>query len=321
MHKRNIALGWICLGLLFLTVGCDSSEDVGPPDTTDYVVGKNRVTTEVDGDTREYYVHVPASYNENEPIPVVFMLHGTGGDGEKYYNVSGWKELGETENILTVFPSSWRHCIIDEDGQKNTTKWHVFPGSFDYCAGETPRDDVKFLRQIIAELDAKFNIDAGRIYLVGFSNGGQMAFRCAVEMSDVFAAIVESGGAVTNDTTAVPKRNLPVTLMLGNSDDKWVGEGVDVPMSKFEQGVSTVPAAQRIVHAHTSTFDLDTNYTLTGDTNTLLIATYPGKTPGDDRVFHFVLVRDLDHQYPNGENHWLNGPEKNWEWFRQFTLP
>ncbi|MGE3800641.1 MAG: PHB depolymerase family esterase [Candidatus Kapaibacterium sp.] len=317
--NRIIVLGSICL--LTLLISCGSNNEVSPPEA-DYVVGKNRFTTEVDGDTREYYVHVPESYDPSQPIPVVFMLHGTSGDGEKFYNISGWKELGEKENILTVFPSSWHYCIIDDGQVKNTTKWHSFPGAFDYCAGEVPRDDVKFLRQIISELDERFTIDSKRMYLAGFSNGGQMAFRCGVEMSDVFAAIVEASGSTATDTTATPQRKLPVTFMVGNSDDAWIGDGTTtIPLSKFETGLENLAAFRRIVHAHTSTFDFDTTYTMTGDTNTALIATYEGNPKGENRNFNVVLINDLDHQYPNGKNHWMNGAEKNWEWFKQFSLP
>ena len=74
---------------LLALAGCKSEDSVIDPTPTGYVVGKNRFTTPVDGDTREYYVHVPAKYNSNAATPVVFMLHGTSGDGEKFYNISG----------------------------------------------------------------------------------------------------------------------------------------------------------------------------------------------------------------------------------------
>ena len=34
------------------------------------------------------------------------------------------------------------------------------------------RDDSRFIGQMMDELQAKFRVDARRIYLVGFSNGG-----------------------------------------------------------------------------------------------------------------------------------------------------
>lgn len=72
----------------------------------------------MNGDDREYFVHVPAGYKGSAQTPVVFMLHGTNGNGEDFYTDSGWKEVGEAENIITVFPSSWKYCIV-EDGQQN----------------------------------------------------------------------------------------------------------------------------------------------------------------------------------------------------------
>lgn len=314
-------LMWIALLILVCMFSCHK-DMATPPVEKKYQTGKNYYTTIVDGDTREYYVHVPARYDGNTPTPVVFMLHGTSGDGEKFYNISGWKEVGEVENILTVYPSSWRYNIIDEGVNKNTTKWHVFPGSFEYAAGETPRDDVKFLYQILSELKKTFQVDANRIYLAGFSNGGQMAFRCAVEMSDVFAAIVEASGTTSRDTTAIPKRNLPITFQLGNSDDMWLNSATEtVPMSRFEAGLSSNAEHNIIVHTHTTTFDFDTHFTLSGDTNSVLIATYPGIPNVDNRQFNFVFIKDLDHNYPNGINHWFKGAVQHWAWFRQYSLP
>ena len=194
-----------------------------PNNNGSFVVGKNRFTTVVNGDTREYYVHVPKSYNKSTATPVVFMLHGTSGDGDKFYNISGWKEVGETENILTVYPSSWRHCIIDNDGRANTTKWNIFPGSFEYCPGEVPKDDIKFLHQVIDELCGKFTVNQKMIYMVGFSNGGQMTARVGVEMSDRVAAVVSSAGFLPLGNTYTPKRLLPVLAQVGTNDTgTWV---------------------------------------------------------------------------------------------------
>src|SRR5688572_8534058 len=91
--------------MIFATTVLNSCKNDGPisnPDTP----GKKRFTIVADGKTREYYVHVPLGYNLKNAFPVVIMLHGSGGNGEKFYNISGWKEVGEVQNILTVFPSS-----------------------------------------------------------------------------------------------------------------------------------------------------------------------------------------------------------------------
>jgi len=310
-----------------LLVGCKSDDSVTDPTPSGYVVGKNRFTTQIDGDTREYYVHVPTKYNANTVTPVVFMLHGTSGDGEKFYNISGWKEVGETENILTVYPSSWQYCIIDDGVQKTTTKWNVQPAEWSPCAGQTLRNDVKFLNTIISELKAKFNIDSKRIYLAGFSNGGQMAAKCTIEMSDKFAAIVESAGSFYADTTYVPLRKMPTTYQVGNEDYGSENTGPAIPLSLLDSLLSTtgLPSPfsrfHRIARVHVRSFELDPNFTISGDTNTVAIATYAPLTPNPNNSFRFALIKGLAHAYPNGTNHWLEAARVNWAWMKNYTLP
>ena len=305
----------ILSSILILLSACKKDEE--PIDDIQY--GKNRFTTQVDGDEREYYVHVPASYNSNEPVPVVFMLHGSSGDGERFYNISGWKKVGEKENILTVYPSSWSYCIIDDGKRKNTTKWNIYPASWTYCANETPRDDIKFLRQVIDELDQRYNVDGKRRYLAGFSNGGAMAFRCAVEMSDIFAAIVESAGTYSGDSTFTPLRKIPLTFQVGNSDTRWFN--TPFPLVAFDSLLTNSPRMQKLINAHIRTFDFETNHTTTGDPNKALTATYKGIPDVDNRQFNYTLIYDLGHNYPNGKNHPLNGAELNWEWMKQYVSP
>jgi len=300
-----------------------TTDETLTPITPSSVKGKNRFTTNIDGDEREYYVHVPLSYTGTSAVPVVFMLHGTSGDGEKFYNISGWKEVGEDEGIITVFPSSWRYCIIDEGVQKNTTKWNTVPAEWVFCAGQTPRNDIKFLNTIITELNAKYKIDNKRIYLAGFSNGGQMAAKCGIEMSDKFAAIVQAEGSFSRDTTYTPLRKLPTTLQYGNEDYGSGNTGDPVPLSKLALILST-PGSNilyRSASTHTKSFGLNPAFIISGDTNSVSVATYKSLTPGSVNDFRIAFVKGLAHQYPNGDNHWMEGARVNWAWFKQYTLP
>ena len=283
----------------------------------EYVVSKNHFTLTSNGDIREYFVHVPTSYTENTSIPVVFMLHGSSGNGEKFYNISGWKELGETENILTVFPSSWEYCKQFPDGSSRiTTKWNIFADDASYCTGQNPRDDIQFFRDIIEQLNQKFNIDIKRRYLVGFSNGGAMALRCAIEMSDVFAAVVESAGSTNIEATYIPKREIPVTYQIGNANKSDVPP---LPMQSLDSLLNTPPFKNTIA-THINSFNLETTYTISGDTNEVVTAIYKGISDPTLEL-NITLIKDLEHGYPNGTNHTMKGAEVNWEWFKQFSLP
>lgn len=321
--KNHFVLFRITVLCLVIWGSC-SKEEAGQKD---FKIGKNRFTLSLQGVEREFYVHVPQAYNSNMPTDVVFMLHGTSGDGDKFYISSGWKEVGETNNILTVFPSSWRYCI--DDGEvKTTTKWNITPDAeYVFCPGETPRDDVAFLKAIITDLQKKFHVNDRRIYLVGFSNGGQMAAKCAIEMSDVFAAIVESAGSFTIDTHYIPKRKLPILYQIGN-DDYGPGNanlGPSIPLIALDTLISTPGLSLRngrhyfIAQAHVKYFSLDPNFVISGDTNTIAVASYKPANPSDTHEFHFLLVKGLAHSYPNGINHWYKSAEENWKWLKQFT--
>lgn len=308
--------------VIFLVSGCRKNHN-----PHGYQTGKNRFTTQIDGDQREYYVHIPASYSENTATPVVFMLHGTSGNGEEFYNHSGWKEVGDDNNIITVFPSSWNYCIVDGGEIKHTTKWNGFASDWTYCSGEVPRDDIKFLNTIITELSSKFNIDSKRIYLVGFSNGGQMASRCTIELSDKLAAIVENAASFYHDTTYTPLRKLPVTFQIGNEDYGPGNTGPAIPMSLLDSLllVPDLPVLNgkhyRIAHTHIQSFGLDPNFTISGDTNSVSVATYTSLTSDPLNSFRFVMVKGLAHAYPNGDNHPMEAAKLHWDWLKQYSLP
>lgn len=320
MKNLSIA-GFVLLALLFSTCKKENPVD---PEGLHYVIGKNRFVINIAGDEREYFVHVPAGYTGSSATPVVFMLHGTNGNGEDFYTNSGWKEVGEEENIITVFPSSWKYCIYDEDdGQQhlNTEKWNVQPASWVPCEGEVLRDDILFLQTIMTELQSTFNVDDKRIYLVGFSNGGTMASKCTYEMSDKFAAIVESASSLYGQAI-VPNRKLPILFQRGNKDYGPGGSGPTAPMNSlpFLLTDSTTTLLQGHMYRFSKTniynFGLDTNFTIAGNENSIVTATFVSANPDEPlNTFTVALVKDLQHAYPDG------AAVRNWEWLSQYTLP
>ncbi|MEP6795141.1 MAG: PHB depolymerase family esterase, partial [Saprospiraceae bacterium] len=288
----------------------------------DFVKGKNQYTITVESTQREYIVHVPQGYTGDTLTPVVFMLHGTGQSGEEMWEKSGWKEVGETENILTIFPSSLRFCIVDpDDGEKTTTKWNSVPAEWYPCAGVNMRDDIKFLNAVLDEVEDRFNIDSKRVYLVGFSNGGQMAAKCSIEFSDRLAAVAESAGSFYIDTMFTPLRKLPTSYMLGNEDYGPGGTGPTIPLSALDSVLHRTDVRPgKPSSTHVKSFGLSPNYFITGDTNTLVVATYPSLTPGSVADYRFVFINGLKHAYPNGTNHWLKAAEQHWAWFKQYRI-
>lgn len=315
----------LCLSLWL--AGC--GDDKNPTHSHDFTVGKNRFTLEQAGSTREYYVHVPTGYDGHHAVPLVLMLHGTNQSGEQFYNISGWKDVGESEGILTAYPTARVNCVIEDGATETLTKWNSYPdnGGWSFCAGVTPPDDEGFLRALVADMRARYNVDARRVYVVGFSNGGEMSARCSVYLSDVFAAAVMSGGggALPRTGAGTPVRLLPVLSEFGNRDGKLLaatGQTDPLPMN-FTTLFTTLPGVYAVaVTPFVNTFQLDAaNFTLGGDAASYITADFHGVSGQPNNVFKLVEVNGLEHEYPNTINHPLNGAALHWQWLRQFTLP
>lgn len=135
------------------------------------------------GAVRQYKVHVPPSYSPDKPTPVVFCFHGLGQNAVLFcVNGAGMVEKSDQEGFILVMPN----------GHQNS--WNA--GTCCGGAASTGIDDVGFVRAVFAEISEHLNIDLGRVYATGLSNGGYMSYRLACEASDLFVAVAPGAGAI-----------------------------------------------------------------------------------------------------------------------------
>lgn len=126
-----------------------------------------------DGETREYLLHVPASYDAANPTPLVISLHAGATWPAHQKNLSRWNRLADEHGFIVVYPS----------GSDMPKIWHVF------TLESGPERDVRFISDLIDALQSEYNIDPARIYANGMSNGGGMAFALSCTLSDRIAAV------------------------------------------------------------------------------------------------------------------------------------
>ena len=159
--------------------------------------GDSTVTLQSGGRSRTYVLHVPSGLSVGMALPVVIDLHGAGGNGKQQQGMSGFNSLADKEKFLAIFPDG-------VDGY-----WNVD----DTCcgtAGKQKIDDVGFLKAIISGLSSQTCIDAKRIYVSGFSNGGGLAHRIGCDAADVIAAIAPTA---TDLRTQPCKSARPISMM------------------------------------------------------------------------------------------------------------
>lgn len=311
------------LNFLFLIIIAAFTQSLQSQTTSssqEWNTGRNDVIIEVENERRHFIVSIPQSYTGKEKVPVVFMFHGTSGTGEKFYNISGWKEMGEREGFISVFPTALRYCYIDSDGQqKNKTKWNDGKLSTYVCSGVTPKDDVLFIREILAQLRNRLSIDDHRIYASGFSNGAGFVSRLAVEMSDELAAVAAVAGGLQPQITASPKELIPIYLMSGHQDDGVIEKNGGQPLPHIAADLMQNTVFRAYLDLFLKKFELSDQYTDQSRQNHTSLKFEDNSNPANDNSIIFSLVRGLKHNYPNGKNHPLRGVKVFWEFFEKYS--
>lgn len=277
------------------------------------------VTLTVDSAQREFIISQPTGPAPAGGYPIVFMFHGTSQGGQLFWDESQWKEKGEAEKFISVFPTALRYCIIEDGIQRTTTKWHN--GELDEiaCPGQNLRNDLHFVQAMLDTIHALFPINDNKIFASGFSNGGGFASKLAVEMSDVFSAIAVSGGSLGGRDSAEPKRRIPFWFNLGTRDDKWLASFSGIGLTEFPFNDSTLAYLQNSLRRVLDVFGLDTAHTST-EINRALI--YHFATPsgaGPTTEFNFSLIDNMFHVYPNGNNVPFAAANVFWEFFSRST--
>jgi len=176
-----------------------------------------------------YYLYLPSNYTPNHSWPAILVLHGAGGPGTSDFYAqqvrSDWSSAAATQGFV----------VISTVGTNASGGW-------------SPSSDVPIMAAELDDAAAKYNIDADRIYLWGFSAGAHLAHAIALNNTDYFAAYgVSAGGltqfACTDDGSIPPScnallggapRKIPVDIHLGDSDPLYTTYGAGNDPMRFE---------------------------------------------------------------------------------------
>ena len=181
-----------------------------------------------DGVTRYYQVYVPAVLPPNPPM--LLMLHGT------HFEVPpanpstlswGWQTVADQYQFIEVQPASTYNA---SEGQWN---WNAYfmDAAFTSSEGGTCTsppatscpDDAGFLRQLILNLTAQYDVNPNMIFVTGMSSGAQMAERVGVEISDLVAAIAPTSGQLEGQQSVPPPVMVPGSALAPISVQEWHG--------------------------------------------------------------------------------------------------
>jgi polyhydroxybutyrate depolymerase len=166
---------------------------------------------------RTYVAYVPRNLKPGAPL--LFVFHGSGGDGESMRDVTGYEfdMLADKDDFLVLYP----------DGYETT--WNDCRKGSPQPARRMNIDDESFIDAMIAREAAAHGIDRKRVFAAGWSNGGQLNYRLAMERANMFAGI-----AVISASVPLPA-NLACTPS-GQAMPAMIINGTDDPINPFNGG-------------------------------------------------------------------------------------
>lgn len=135
------------------------------------IVAKN---VPIMGRTRAYATFVPEGYDPRHPYPVVFVLHGGGG------NAAGARAQFDLERI-----SAGKAILVYPDAVN---------GNWDLDAPTGKNADVALFDAALAQTQSTTCVDLQRVFVTGFSNGAYMANQLGCRRGDRIRAIASHAG-------------------------------------------------------------------------------------------------------------------------------
>lgn len=183
------------------------------------------------GSPRDGLLYVPTSYKPDKPAPLALLLHGAGQDSTEL--VDPMRAQADTLGLVLVAP----------DSRGGT--WDAIRGIY--------FDDVQFIDRALNLAFSRVRVDASRVRIVGFSDGGSYSLSLGLINGDFFSRVVAfSPGFIIpgSPNTGKPKffithgtndRVLPIDQTSRLIVPELKAAGYDVEYTEFAGGHGVTP--------------------------------------------------------------------------------
>lgn len=172
----------------------------------------------IDGHYRTFHFLKPAGKNSS----LIFALHGSGGTGLQVRDGANKMEaIAPAEKLLLVYPDGykkyWNECRKSSPAEANVINI----------------DENAFFGAMIDYFKKNYQIDEKKVFVIGTSGGGHMAYKLALTMPERFRAItaVIANLPDTNNFDCPERRvALPVLIINGTADNINPYQGGEVKL-------------------------------------------------------------------------------------------
>lgn len=133
----------------------------------------------------EYFGFVPDSYAPGTPMPLLIWAHGCGGEAE-----------GDVWNVGSYTAEPGKGWLALSLGGRDGGCW-------DPLAETEP-----LVMAALADFETHFNVDRHRVFLGGYSSGGDLAYRTGFRHSSTFAGLIIENSSPFRDTESTQAESL-----------------------------------------------------------------------------------------------------------------
>ncbi len=180
---------------------------------------------------RDGLLYVPQGYDGAQKSPLALMLHGAGGDARS--GISHFLDLADAAGLILLAPES------------RGRTWDALAGGYG--------PDVAFIDRALGQTFDRLAVNAGRLAVVGFSDGASYALSLGLTNGDLFTRVIAFSPGFA--APAVRRGKPPVFVSHGTRDrvlpidrcsrrivPRLGREGYEVRYREFD-GPHTVPPA------------------------------------------------------------------------------
>ncbi len=219
-HRAGAVLGLVVLA------GCAG----GSGSTRPAEPALTRRSVEVDGAQRIYRLFTPTSEDDSRPMPLVLALHGAGNTPDSFGKATLLDQAASAHRFVVAYPEAERL---------------VWNGGFCCTLGRgAPGADVRFLDRLITDVTAVRRIDTARVYAVGVSAGGIMAYRLACDLPGRIAGVGAVAASMQVDDCQ-PSRPVSVVALHGTGDQLVPYEGGRILGGALRPALPAMTVAER----------------------------------------------------------------------------
>lgn len=168
---------------------------------------------------RSFHAFVPARREKGAAL--LLVLHGSNGDAAQMRRYTGYEfeRLADAHGFVVVYPEGFGGY------------WNDVRKKGSFAAKKLGVDDVGFLRALVQKYRDDYGVRP--VFAVGYSNGGQMCFRLALEAPDLIDGIAVAGANMpTDDNCVCPPPTRPISALFVN--------GTRDPISPYDGGRVTI---------------------------------------------------------------------------------